>query len=1534
MDLDNFVYDDNSSYEDGTNTHSHLDSTSYMEEDSDADSDYNPDPYTPVGDSCERNDKQMTEHLLNSCLNMLNSKLSSINQGSTEPNPGTPSIDCDAFSFIVTAEPPLHSCTLDSEQRQAIKRFLYVFAQPLSTVTFPLSEVAANKPDSLFGSSKNKCQHVESVKCADLLVSDESLVISAPVKLAVHNSCRENVARFLNKNQGLPAYLELSPNENICFNPHSHGNLPCYESVIEAILSSCYVPDQNKFVIHVANLGTRYPIQAREDENNPCQVRRIFDEVDRLRECGIDVETTQLDIAFNFSPEQNLLQWSQTRYNKPNKKIPSVFRKCNNETWAIHDVKCTTNNGLIKCIPTQQRGTVRLRQKNWKTPYNSNLEDHYQVYYDGGYDDNDDGGYLEYNENWSDVLNSNFKGTKINHNSIHSVKLYPTISHIMRNQKVMNVMPMSLSKMANLHTCTFRKLQLMLNSMQVKFNKAAQIITNYGICARTEISIRPGIDMVGSYLRLQGTFVDVMLHVHVALNDLFFQERKLSLHHMQIDPVRSKLFSLVAGVEPYVKMRSALRFCDLHSARVQQWLQCMMNLIMSLGGLASNFNLKYVSKWLTDLERHDPTGQATLLQTNFLNIHSDAEIIVAAKTKPTIPNTVLQELNNLLKNNGISRVGSARVLEYMQQDPNPDPNSCADNLSHKDLLFLADSCHDLRVQLVSLKNLKDTNYVQETEAAVTRRGSYQGDNWLINHIREMDPSILEYRRPKLFESSSFLESTLKLTQGRNHQHPRMNNAHKWPEDPYLMMILLIEELTQPFDPQDQFYIHRLYHHICLCHNQSLVLRNQQALVPFPQDSAQPTTSFAISGKILHNLNSSYKDLLNLCYGLNVHTANSRTKFALIARLATHYYYPCQVGNPDFASYNLLSITTQDRLCQAVHSSLQEDFVLEIEYHNTTQNHFYRSKENLNLFIISKEYLVTEASSGEHDILLQSNDLYHVLDTCFIHQSRSGNDSRIAIRNCLIPLKKLSQYFLTEMALPNASFLASHCLDQLEESKNFSLLPTGTQDAFNKICPEIILPAASLAFKVNIFFQDHVKLQSYLHVYIQTYDKVITYQFDCLSVSPIVDCHAFVLREGIYMSIRFPTEPHHVYDIFTQPKDFSTEYCTTTRTLKRHPSGTPIGTPSLSQAIISLLQSNELNHKYFSAEEEGYQTEDPFYLFDYLGELNSFFADQELKSFVSPEVLGIWEELTPGIANINDLVQHFYANDLHSLHHSFVCTLLCLKYKLWFAIWENKDQHLSTYFYYFNSHRNVVEVHICDNYVYKQRDLMYLYIKYSIHNGRISTGYWRAPVNNPFSVQSTCFSGMLLCTPYSYLDGPEFTYLVKQMVECLGMNLHLNKPITHPVTQGRILPTVLIQRILQDDIILIDHLLGVFYPPAPPKQEKCMVLFISSSREDLFNSSIQSVIESIGHEHRHQYDFKSLHIPRKSYFSSLFMLSIYMYAALKCSDSNILGSVINDLHNQFDFLKRAKYWVSYVITNEIQVTTMPTWLQDSIQRNIN
>jgi len=94
--------------------------------------------------------------------------------------------DCDAFSFVIVAD------TMEPDIKKAIIWFLYLFGTSLSSISVPSLAVAAGKTDSMFGGSWNKgCQHLESKTIGNKLMSEETLVISTPVKLAIHQTCRE-----------------------------------------------------------------------------------------------------------------------------------------------------------------------------------------------------------------------------------------------------------------------------------------------------------------------------------------------------------------------------------------------------------------------------------------------------------------------------------------------------------------------------------------------------------------------------------------------------------------------------------------------------------------------------------------------------------------------------------------------------------------------------------------------------------------------------------------------------------------------------------------------------------------------------------------------------------------------------------------------------------------------------------------------------------------------------------------------------------------------------------------------------------------------------------------------------------------------------------------------------------------------------------------------------------------------------------------------------------------------------------------------
>ena len=536
--------------------------------------------------------------LLNRCINMVDKVVlpTSIGRLPCQASNHTIIADCDAFSWIVCAENDGSAMdpVLSPEKKTAIKNFLLSFATDVSTVTLATSAVAAFKTDSMFGSSQNRCQHLRSPNLEDLLQSSESLVISAPVKLAVHHSCKDNTVSGM-QCFGSKFYIPSSRNRNVCFSSGYRGNVPTYGIILDIVLSSSYVSSKNKFVIHVGNLGTRHPLSTQ----NECHVSKIFNLVQCLRRFeGIIVETTQMDIAFNLPIINHFVQWMYKSNPKKRKKAGEcVFASSATDVWPLHDIVCDHSGPRNQL---EQKGTIRLKHAKWEVSAQSVVANHYRNYV------NEEE--FTCNENWEGM--EYFKKRLINNKSIYSAKLYSTISHILRKNQ--NSQPLNRALMDNIHLTSFQNLNRMIEQMKFLFGSAVDFVSDekIGIAARIEISIRPGTN---DELRVTGSFADILLMVHVAINDLFYHDNthSLGLCCIPTEPVITKFQSLVMGILPFFKLRGNDKFNDTYNdSQHVSWLRAMLSCIMTIAGLAAEFKIKYIMQWMneTDDKRYDPTS--------------------------------------------------------------------------------------------------------------------------------------------------------------------------------------------------------------------------------------------------------------------------------------------------------------------------------------------------------------------------------------------------------------------------------------------------------------------------------------------------------------------------------------------------------------------------------------------------------------------------------------------------------------------------------------------------------------------------------------------------------------------------------------------------------------------------------------------------------------------------------------------------------------------------------------------------------------
>ena len=168
-------------------------------------------------------------------------------------------VDCDAISVIISTPEQ----TMTSTKFDAMKDFLHVFGSDLSGCSLPhQNAIGSSKASGLFGCGGNMCQHLP-----ECLQGQEMLVLDTPVKVGVHNSCKKRIESELNS-KGY--YLSPSNCTNVCFDAQAAFNKPPYGIMVGAIINSCCI--DGVYVIHVADVGSRYPITAEPNS----QINNLF----------------------------------------------------------------------------------------------------------------------------------------------------------------------------------------------------------------------------------------------------------------------------------------------------------------------------------------------------------------------------------------------------------------------------------------------------------------------------------------------------------------------------------------------------------------------------------------------------------------------------------------------------------------------------------------------------------------------------------------------------------------------------------------------------------------------------------------------------------------------------------------------------------------------------------------------------------------------------------------------------------------------------------------------------------------------------------------------------------------------------------------------------------------------------------------------------------------------------------------------------------------------------------------------------------
>lgn len=1473
----------------------------------------------------QTNTHESRKCLLDDCVKMISSNL--VNARDKEIP-----IDCDALSFVVVADAINEK--YDQTQKQAIAKFLYHFGTKWSAVSSSPIAMGAGKRSSVFGCSRNKCQHLTSSKIGTLLESSEVQVITTPVKLAIHKSCKDKLVNHVCA-AGYP--IQMATNKDICFNPSS--NKPPYGVIVDAILNSSLVPNINKFVIHIADIGTRHKILCEDDGD--CCLQQMFNKVQTMRAVGVHVELTQIDIAFNIKTMDGLVQWS---YRKGNGNICQSLESATAEVWPLHTIN-VTNNGQVS-PDRDQEGTIRLQQQKWEKPKVICM------FSDSGRsnDSDDDDVQLPLNNTLRKILypSQSWMDAK----SIHHIKCYSSVAHALKQGQ--RLVPLTYSKMKDVHQMPFSSLNNLWDHMRKISGETINLVKCHGIFARMEVSLRPGSHRYGDILRCKGHLIDVLAHVQIAIHDLFCGRHKLSFKTIPYELVYPKTLSLISQAESQTRIRASRRFCDFFKGeKYEEWLKAFVSLIMITAGLTGEIKSKSVAKWLHDSKRHDPTNQATIIQTNFLFLDNSDHPITRAQE---IPHKHLRKLAKLLIDLKFTKISRDCIFDFLKSEWSNRPSSHSrmwyQKLSLKDKLRLAQYIHtsvipNLCTVLCKKRDneSKDTSTKQRLRLGTKPQENspivdIADDSWDDRHLVQY--TLYHQKDPLLHISPMIMSSALALNQFQ--EHTVGNSYRKWcslpPKDPTILLVMRLLDLARFTDVQMPVFTMRLYHYIQMCHEEEIRLPRQRENLKKLDCDNRSQLAFCNASICLRDHCTDVNSLHTICTGLGVKILGCGTRHGelLLASLSYWYYFPC---SSEYSGLHPLDeCVLEEDLLQPLNelldTTLQKEFVSKLPCFTNRMNHFYRQSDNQHMYITKKEFITSTAPCDATAATTTESayDIHIVIDKCLNYQGTWGEDSRRNITEFLCEKNCLCDNFLLDNATNNPDFSNAQTLRELEFRKHFVLVDRwdALDENYRNMCPEVIMPITSLLHQCNTFFIDKDKEETQLHIFDKKSSKVITYFFPNTKTSPSVKCHVFWKEDGLYKYTSFIQRqaaiPPNSNLFWGKAKNVNA--------FKKHPQGEPLHAKTLVDSLQKLLMTNEINHEHFRSQ---HKENDVLDIHSFLGELSASLSDSKhLNDLFSANI--VLKMNKEGIFSLNDLLSNV-KKEKNTLLHAVLCPILCLKYKLWICVWEDDCGNKNSYFYGFEPIKGSV---VCEErlgYTHLEEQSHILYIKSSKTNrgsrGGFNFGYWRQVVYNPYTHPHTTynFSEILRCK-FSYLDGTlegKVTDLFKRFV---NMKIMTKEFCKHPIVKNGNYPAIIPIEILQNERDLVQHAVFVCYPfdHATRIYNGCLVHTELSSNE--VKETLKDIMDHVGMEHIAEYKLRAVSVHHKSDFASSFFAKLHMYIANKSTNIEEFQESLMKLNTVNDIVNKTKAWIADVLGSvDVEaVSRPPQWLYQLIGNKNN
>jgi hypothetical protein len=1215
-------------------------------------------------------------------------------------------VDCDAISVIIS----FPARALTNEKKQAIEDFFHVFGSDLSGCSLPHSAIGSTKASGLFGCGDNMCQHLP-----ECLQGQEMLVLNTPVKVGLHMSCKKNMNSELNS-KGY--YLSLSNGNNVCFDAQAAYNTPPYGIMVEAIINSCYIEGNGNHVIHVADVGSRYPITTE-----PSQISRLFQAMQAMTAKGISVELAQCDIAFvSPIPNGQLVQVSLDRDQHQSCQSQSpLLGGLSSTVYPLHNLPDFQGQ---KLSARDLKGTILLSRPDsrWMDGKKIVIASH---------SEQDDDAFPHDHEFFSNVTDlfascdadAGPQVLSTSSSSLFSVKLYSTIAHSLMQKR--QCYPLSLKSMFGIGNRSIATIQSLIKILDEARKDAFDKARTYGLGARIEISIRPHPD---DDLRRVGHFNDILLLVALAILGLCQgQKFKVKISCISMRPVETKAMELVSQCISMLKFRHQSQFNEVYkNEKVVEWLRSQLSILMITVGVSPQYGVKYINKWLDDRRRFDPYDQA--------GTNPNAQLSLVGNLASRRKRQMLNRLKPFLRGKLKLKEGDAETLiQFIDIYPGPNNHAkeCYKKLSLWTKLLLPSLLFSEIIPFISgfmtgeEKKKKTTKTVKKKE--LTRSGGCK-------RKRNLDAAEIDVTMEAEAEEEEEEEDRWFLQQEYLHQSLLDKDIAEtpMPTDPLSLAIHAVFQMSSFSDPRRPGFTAMLFGFIFHSYRTHLM----PPKTGHCNNDIDVDCVTKLAGRMAFGNKMVTPSVLRaFCasHGLCGDRSN-RSRNEYLRQLCYHFQFPCHGVHPQ--SKHKSTLQERQQRNKILNALIEQDLVTVV--HATPEIiRLYRNADDSVIDIFQPQRVAFLGKRPEVTVTLSQKNLYCVLAACL---NTTENRLRESLHRRMSSLHSLRGLFLGSNGVIDKEFRESNTLEELQNLKEFQIRFTGKLSEFlrsHSFPPNVILPIVCLVYTKDIIFYDFISNTTILYTSCNLRPpRVIKYAFKKgLKVSPKLMNSIIISRanSGEYkwneianVSESDPQHSNFFNHHFFRLDPFGGRKSTGRNAKQILPNQTVKRNQPFYQAMSTLL--SRLDPNYIDQSEEGSQDgdgeggNDRHMFHDCLNIIP--FVEQLYSCASSRPFAGFGESVKENCGifklSLSSVLAFLKNRPLQDLNHNVLCPIISLRHKLSIGVLEiATNRERLTHFYSFNPFTQQVEYKQFKEYtvLIDNHDVLYLFSSSS------QTGYY-------------------------------------------------------------------------------------------------------------------------------------------------------------------------------------------------------------------